>query len=167
MKMSYTKIMATFKAIIPQKLVIDPARLIRAIDNSLDMRAEDVRIDFQVTTQTWNKKPTFIIASKPGERRIYTSNAIYLFVSGGTKPHLIKPRNAPALAFFRTGFKPKTRVGYIGSNKGSVANKDFTKTQVVHHPGNDARDFDKVIAKKWKVLFPRLLQRAINAEASH
>lgn len=155
------------EAIIPKNLRLDAKRMNRAIENALDLRAADVKVDFQVTTDTWERKPAFVIAAKPGERRIYTSNKIYKFVSGGTRPHPIAARNGKALAFYRTGFRPKTRPGYIGSNKGQSANKDLTIVKrIVRHPGTRARDFDRTIQKKWQKIFPRMMQDAINYEAT-
>jgi hypothetical protein len=155
------------EAIIPKKLVVDRKRLEKAVENALDLVAENVRVDFEVTTYTWKTKPTFVIATKRGERRVYTGNLIYKFVSGGTKPHVIKPKKSKYLVFFGNGFRPKTRVNYIGSNKGHAANRNKQFRKYVIHPGVESRNFEKVIAKKWRKQFPIIMQRSINQEANH
>lgn len=139
----------------------------RAITNSLNDIALDVRIDFRVTTQTWHNRPDFVI-TRPDKwaREVSTKSVIYKYVSRGTKPHIIVPRNAKALAFFRTGFRAKTRVGRIVSLKGAPATKDFTMTLKVHHPGTKAREYEKTIGDKWQKEAPKVLQRALDAEAT-
>jgi hypothetical protein len=157
----------SMRAIVPPSLQTDPVRLRRVIENALEMHSEDIAIDFKVTTQTWKRKPKFQITKKPWKRLIFTDNKIYFFISGGTKKHRIPSihnTNAKTLRFFRTGFKPKSRVNYIGSKAGQAASKNLTMVKSVMHPGTKARNFDEVIAKKWRKLWPKLLQRALIAE---
>jgi hypothetical protein len=153
-------------AIIPRKFLRDPIRFERAIENALDGAALDVKADFGATTSTWNDRPRFYIRKQKGERFIGTDGLIYKFVSGGTKPHLIAARNAPRLAFYATGFRPKSRVRYIGANKGHRANKDFRRPLVVHHPGTQAREYPQVLKEKWDKELPKILQRSIDAECN-
>lgn len=157
------------KVYIPTELKNVRGAVERAVENALTNRAEDIRIDFLVTTQTWRRRPEFRIRRRVMGRMIYTQDSIYGYVSLGTKPHIIKAKYAPALRFYRTGFKPKTRRRVIASYAGQVANADLTLVyppKVVHHPGTEARDFHKEIADKWQKQFPKLLQQAINAEVS-
>lgn len=155
------------KVYIPTELRNVKGAVERAVENSLTNRAEDIRIDFLVTGQTWKRQPVFLIRKRPMGRMIYTNDEVYGYVSLGTRPHIIMAKNAPALRFFRTGFRAKTRTRIIASYAGKIANKDLTfvrPPKVVHHPGTEARDFQKVIAEKWRKQFPKLLQQAINAE---
>jgi hypothetical protein len=141
------------------------ARYARAIENAGNMSSKAVKVDFSVTTRTWNGQPDFTIdhmANKP-EWTIGTDNEIYKYVTGGTKAHVITPKNGKVLSFFRTGFMPKTRAGWIGSNKGRTATKDKTATKIVHHPGTQARKFVETIGDKWESEWPRQLARAIRA----
>lgn len=156
--------MLRVEVIIPKQLVFDPKRMLKTVDNALDQAAAGCKADFNTTTSTWNHRPTFLVRKGAGERTIYTSDVIYNYVSEGTRPHIIRPRQAKRLHFFRTGFRPKSRYRYIGSNQGAVANQDETFTQLVHHPGTAAREFEKVIAEKWEKELPIELQRAIDAE---
>ena len=151
--------------IIPRKVPFGSAGYKRAIENFLDMRAADIKVDFWVTTRTWKRRPTFTIAVASGERLIYTTDLIYKYVSRGTRPHIIRPKNASALAFYSVGFRPKTRARYIGSNQGASANKGFVVTKTVKHPGNEARQYEEVIREKWNKELPTLLNQALTAEA--
>jgi len=150
--------------IIPAKLLADPAKLKRVIENVLDARAADIKVDFKVTTFTWKNKPDFTISTKPGERLIYTTNLIYKFITRGTRPHIIRARRVRMLRFFRTGFRAKSRVRYIGSNQGARASKDLTYRVFVKHPGFPAREFDKEIAEKWQKQLPKMMQQELNKE---
>jgi hypothetical protein len=154
------------QVIVPTKFLRDPIRFERAIENTLDGAAKDIQVDFNVTTSTWNNKPRFYIRRSKGERFIGTDGVVYKFISGGTRPHIIKAHTLKGLAFYATGFRPKSRVRYIGANKGQRANKDFRRPMVVHHPGTEAREYPQVIAEKWNKLLPGIFQRAIKAECS-
>jgi hypothetical protein len=141
--------------------------IMQAIENQLTMTAKAIQVDFETTTRTWDERPTFKIDTIKMGRRIYTNDEIYGYIAHGTKPHIIKARNANRLAFFANGFAPKTRVGYIGSNKGRKASKDFRTPEQVSHPGTQARDYERVIKDKWDGEAPRQMQRAINNELAH
>jgi hypothetical protein len=144
---------------------LDPAKWKRAIENAGNETAKAVQVDFNVTTRTWKHKPEFKIEHGAGRPiwDISTSDEIYGYVSEGTRPHVIKPKNARMLVFRQGGFRPKSRPGFIGSNAGSPATGETRVAKVVHHPGTQAREFAQAIAKKWKVEWPRQLQRAIRA----
>jgi hypothetical protein len=144
---------------------LDPAKFKRAIENAGNMTAKAVQVDFKVTTRTWKHQPDFTIEHTQGRPiwDISTGDVIYRYVSEGTKRHPISAKNAPFLAYFKTGFRPKSRPGFIGSNAGAQASKDFRGPKTVMHPGTEAREFAQAIAKKWKIEWPRQLQRAIRA----
>ncbi len=144
---------------------LDPAKFKRAIENAGNMTAKAVQVDFKVTTRTWKHQPDFTIthAGMNPVWDISTNDEIYGYVSQGTRPHVIKPRNARILVFKQGGFRAKSRPGFIGSNAGSPATGETRIAKVVHHPGTEAREFAQTIANKWKVEWPRQLQRAIRA----
>lgn len=145
-----------------------PARLTRAVQNTIKNRTMDIYVDFQVTIMTWKHKPHFVIDAKPYRALIYTEDDIYMFVTGGTRRHPITAVNAPALRFWQGGFQAKSTVKVIGSGPGRRADQIYRvvpKPKEVMHPGIKAREFEKEIAKKWRKRAPELLQQAINAEA--
>jgi len=148
------------------KPLIPPGQMIKAINNALDGTAKAIRVDFNVTTQTWKKKPTFSIYLKgakapPGTRVVSTMNEIYMYVNYGTKPHPIRPKYANVLAF-QSGYKNKTIPNKIASRPGGAFGP-MVFSKGVQHPGTAARNFDKAIARKWRKEWSRNLQRAINS----
>jgi hypothetical protein len=88
---------------------------------------------------------------------------IWRYVNEGTVEHDIPktPRPYP-LGFHWDGpgsYKPKTAVGggYGGPGVATGPKVHFWK---VHHPGNDARDFEKHIAGKMRTWFTRRIEAA-------
>jgi hypothetical protein len=152
------------KVFIPRGLLLEPKKLERAINNALDGAAFSALVDFKVTHRTWITKPIFRLRTPgPGVRLVYTDNLIYHFVSGGTRPHAIVPKKKGGYLVFKSGFTPKSRFRYIGSNKGSKFGPTvFAKK--VKHPGTQAREFEQAIGEKWDKELPKTLQRAIDSE---
>ena len=150
------------KLIIPKKLVADPAKLSRALTNALNGVALDIQVDFKVTTQTWQHKPSFPISSPSDYRRIIaTDDEVYGFVNDGTRPHRILPKGK--LLRFRTPFQSKTLPNQIMSRGGSKGTAEVF-SRGVNHPGTKARRFDIAIKQKWDRQFRDIVQRAIDAE---
>lgn len=154
----------TMKVIIPKQL-FNTAQLERAIENALTGSAKAAKVDFDVTTQTWTKRPEFTIDSELGKRTISTDNEIYGYVNDGTVPHIIAPKKPGGVLAFGVPSGPKTQVRVIGSGAGSKGSTPV-RTRRVQHPGTDAREFDQVIKEKWDELLPVTLQRAIDSEVS-
>lgn len=154
--------MSRAKAIIPRKLAADPRLMAQVITNALNVQALAVKVDFEVTTQTWNDKPSFTIEnSGPYTRTIGTNDAKYAMLNKGTHPHLITPKSGKVLRF-QTPFQAKTVPNSISSGPGSKGGNEVY-VRSVNHPGTKPRNWDKVIAKKWRRLFPQAMQRAIDA----
>lgn len=123
--------------------------------NALRRMGTKVRADFRETTKTWSNQPDFSetvqgtsLRGGKAKLEVLTSDPIYTFVSGGTKPHGIAVVNAKTLAFSGT-FTAKTVPGVIGSGPGFKGAPDTFVTEV-WHPGIEARRFDKAIAEKWR-----------------
>lgn len=154
------------KAVVPRRLALDPRRLGRAIENALDGAARAAKVDFEVTQQTWSEKSraAFEIVSRPGERVVQTADRPYVFVTGGTRPHVIRARAAARLAF-PANFAAKTTPRRIASGAGGRGGP-MVFVREVRHPGSEAREFEVVIAAKWQGRLPVTVQRAIDAEVS-
>jgi hypothetical protein len=153
------------EVIVPARLLFDTAKLARAVENAGRGAAAGMQVDFDVTTRTWKHRPKFIVRRpRPGEWEIYTIDKIYGIVSSGSPPHKIAAKSGGRLAFNKTGFRPKSRPRYIGSNKGRQADKDFRRPAAVNHPGHTAREFPEAIVKKWEKQLPSIFQRAIDSE---
>jgi hypothetical protein len=149
-------------AIIPKKFLA--LNLEKVINNQLEEQSRAIKVDFDHTTQTWKERPSFFIKTIPNGRRIYTDNFVYMLLDRGTKAHKISARNAKTLAFFAGGFRAKSRPGWIGSNKGSAASKNFITPKSVNHPGFPAREYEGTIKEKWDKEAPRQFSRALRAE---
>jgi len=137
-----------------------------AIVSTLNGTAKAIKVDFDVTTQTWQHRPSFKIAS-PSEyvREISTNDDVYAMLEVGTKPHVIRPKKPRGILRFTVPFRAKTVPNAIRSNKGSKGNT-LVVARVVHHPGTKARNWSKVIAKKWNAQIGVTFQRAIDAEVN-
>lgn len=113
--------------------------------------------DLESTVRTWDHKPKFdvTITNTGGDYSIAagTDNLIYLFVSGGTKPHTIAARRSPYL-IFQGGYRAKTRVGIIGSQAGGRdPNGDWFRKKQVKHPGFPGRQFiGKIQSRRQKTM---------------
>lgn len=146
------------KAIIPKKLPFPKSPQVKAaIREVLDIRAEAVLRDHQKTVGSWRKKPTFKIRKLNQYARIVgTDNKIWLMLDAGTRPHLIRAKNARRLSF-RVPYRAKSRPGFIGSNAGSTGNKQVFAL-VVAHPGTDPRRWTEAMQKRENVEFPKALR---------
>lgn len=152
------------KVIIPKELALDPKRMARAIDNALDGAALAAKVDLQVPTQTWKNehKANFIIVKQPGKRLVQTSDTPYIYVDQGTKPHVIRAKNAKVLAF-QANYQAKTSPRWIGSRAGGPSGP-MVYTPEVHHPGFEGRAFSETVAEKWQKELPIILQRSVDSE---
>ncbi len=146
--------MITVRAIIPTKVALDTEAMGRAIENTLDALAKDIKIDFDVTTQTWHDRPEFGIDKSEGRRLVATDNEIYGYLDRGTSVRY---------ATMSQDFAPKTRTGFIGSNAGRGG---VVRVSRLHpRPGIQARNFAAAIQKKWDAQMQTIFQRAIDSEA--
>lgn len=147
---------------VDPRLILRPATFIRAVTRGLDSAAKGVLSDLKVVTKTWEHKPPFVII-KPSrfERVIGTDDRIFLFVDGGTDPHIIRPRNARVLTWIGANYRAKTVPRQVRSRKGGNDNT-IVYARAVQHPGNEPRAFTEVIADEWQDRLPRIIQREID-----
>ncbi len=112
----------------------------------------------------WVNKPTFEtrIAVRPDKISMTVFPAgpnagIYEIVDQGSPPHIIKPVKAKMLVF-RLGYKSKTLAKPARTvSGGGKATGDVVFAKLVHHPGSEAREFSKVIAKDIQPQFKDLI----------
>lgn len=156
---------AIITAIKPKNLeLISSDKMRRAVIGVLVDTQREGLIEYRKTVATWDSKPKFRgetprITGAHIELRFGTDNEIYAYVDFGTRPHLILPRRAPALAF-QSGYTPKTARGVIGSTRGgSSGNRVFARA--VYHPGTQARLFTKIIAAKAQAKIKPRMDKAI------
>lgn len=151
--------MATvWKQIKPARLREDAMRL--ALLNGMRRMGTKIKADFEKTTATWKHKPKFevmVSLTKPGPTVVVdTNDEIYRYVNDGTEAHVILPKKAKALRFPGT-FTSKTVPGVLEARQGSSGGGDVFAKGVLH-PGTKARNFDKMIARKWQGLFKREME---------
>lgn len=144
------------------KQLFDVRKVEAAIERALDDAAQTVKAELEKNTATWETDVNFEIRKFPGERVIGTDNLIYKFVTGGTRKHDIPVRNAPRLAFYRTGFKAKTSPRRLGSVAGRRAYANFVRPLVVTHPGTEARNFEAGVVKKWEKRLQKQIIKTIS-----
>lgn len=111
----------------------------QVIENALDKVAAEGKAILEDITKGWKNRPEFTIIKGQLTRDIVTDSDIFIYVDLGTRPHEIRPRTAKALVF-RVGGTAKTQPNILGSGSGAKGNT-LVRAQVVHHPGNEARNF--------------------------
>lgn len=141
------------KVIVTKEILADPVRLNRVIENQMDMAAEGMRVDFEVTVQTWKRQPEFTIFRARGQRVVGTTDTIYKFLNGGTRVRR---------AVMTPGFRAKTVPGKIKSRVGRGERRYVSVKLAL--PGIQPRQFSDTVAKKWRKLFRIQLQRAFDVE---
>ncbi|SRR5258706_1611243 len=153
--------MANSTAILPKgRSLAKPMRVI--ISNTLSAQAKAIKVDLALPAATWDHKVNVAInAPTPYERQITVDDEIYAMLNAGTRAHDIKPRSGGILRF-RTPFRAKTVPDQIRSNKGALGNVTVW-SHGVHHPGTRARNWDRVIGKKWRERIGDIFQRSIDA----
>lgn len=122
-----------------------------ALEKALQKTGRLVKQDFESTVTTWKQKPVFFVRVDLDGITAGTDDEIYGYVNDGTKPHIIRARNAPNLRFQVGGFVPKSQPGRILSRGGRAASGAFVTTKQVMHPGTEARRFDLLISKRRQV----------------
>ena len=154
------------KGLKPSKLKVDKVRL--NILNELRAEGRVIKKEFDKTTATWKgAKPTFEIAvGLTGTDAIVIigpagsteGSQKWIWLNDGTRPHVIKAKNAPNLVF-RTGFTAKTKVRTFSSSVGS-SSPPWRSTKQVNHPGIEARDWTGEIVKRRQKKFTKRILKA-------
>ena len=123
--------------------------------------------EYQKTTRHWKHKVAF--SGRIFEKGIATTievgydDKIYGYVDEGTRPHIIRPKRAKALAF-PSVFAPKTRPKSLVSTAGKSGGATVF-AQEVHHPGSKAREFSPQIKKKMEPVLETDMQKAMSLGA--
>lgn len=153
------------KAIKPKG--INEKAMVAELTAEMKAISDGIAKDFEATTRTWDNKPKFSrdLQSSPSRIRAYvwTVDAVYGYVSGGTKPHRILPKRGKVLRFAGT-YRAKTTPGVIGSSNGGSSGPEVF-SRGVQHPGTKARNFDEAIEKKWQAPFQKRMNAAMDRAA--
>jgi hypothetical protein len=131
----------------------------------------DLLAYFERVTKSWRNAQTFKATRKITKEQmtvsvkpVGASAKIWEYVSQGTRPHIIRPKNKRALRFEWGGYgsyKPKTTTsgGYQGP--GVVVGGKTVFRMEVKHPGNKARNFERHIARWYAPQFRRTMDAAV------
>lgn len=138
----------------------------RVLEYSATEIGRGVRLDFQRTTRSWQKRPEFTtdVATGPfgAEVMVGTNDAVYNFVDRGTRAHWIAPRYPGGVLAFQWGgpgsYVAKTTPGFLGSQAGGPTGGRVVR-RVVRHPGSAPRDFSKIIHWRWQSKAPDILRK--------
>jgi len=139
------------------------------MQRELEKYVKDVKLDFDATVATWDRKPVFQtdVSVLPDivSVKVWTDDEIYGYVDKGTKSRDIKPKPGKRLAFW-VGGTPKTRPRQDTAGPGSPGTKlivlpvgvpvhkhaikarNFTKEIRLHHQKDFYNRIDKAI-RKW------------------
>ena len=162
--------MLIYKAIKPDKLKTDA--MVREIEKALKEAGEILLDAHKRIVTTWDPPPTFKVSTSRvtmNTKRLIvgvsTDDMRWKWTDEGTKPHVIRPKNAKRL-MFPTKFSPKSRPGRLQAYAGS-SGPPMAVAMEVHHPGTKARDFTGQIRKKRapqvRGALLRGMQRAVKA----
>jgi hypothetical protein len=149
--------------------VINVATLRSELNEAMEELQDGVLRDFESTVATWSTQVGFDVKLTTGQAitlKVSPSGSgaeIWGHVNEGTRPHIIRPRNARALAF-RSNYRAKTAPGRIRSGAGGSRGASVFSQQVFH-PGSEGRDFTGLIADKWKPEFKRIGENAMRRVA--
>ena len=144
--------------------LLDPAKLQSSVNAALDKVAKSVQADYKLTYSTWTKVRPDAKISTPavGQRKVEVTDKIYRMLDYGTRAHRIRPRRAKFLFFARSGFRAKTRLGWIGSSAGSRGTRD-TFAREVRHPGTKPRNWTLTIYERHRLDLQKEVDKAIKA----
>ena len=158
-----------FKEIKPEKL--NDAAMWYELQAAILKVADEMEDDFKKTTETWEHPVKFEKITDVSENMsilVGTDDEIYGYVDKGTRPHKIYPKRQGGKLYFKWGgsgsYRAKTTPNVIGS-QGGGSSGDMVAFPYVNHPGTKARNFDKIIQKKWQVRFKRRMEDAMKRAA--
>lgn len=106
--------------------------------------------DYESTARTWDHKVKFEMTEQEtgGDYivTVGTDDPIYGYVDDGTRAHVIRPKRSRFLRYL-SAYRPKTRVGIIGSQAGGASGDPRFATEV-NHPGFPGRKFTQTIRNR-------------------
>lgn len=159
--------LSEIKVILPPQFRYDAMR--KELAGGIQNVIKGMTKDYENVTRTWEHKPRMIgdrgaqvsspqigtqIRVMVGPDPADDNSRIFGYVDKGTRPHVIRPRRAKALAFVWGGpgsYRAKTRSGFLSSTAGGPTGS-LVFRKFVRHPGTKARNFTEQIQSKWQAL---------------
>lgn len=126
----------------------------------------------ELVVRDWDHRPRFEIEYDIGQYRIVfrvkatgRHAAIWQYVNEGTEPHQIYPRLRGGKLTFRTAYTAKTAPVAKVNPGGGRASGEWRSSEVVNHPGSEARLFTQEFEKRLRPEFRRRMENAIRRGA--
>lgn len=154
---------ANFKTIIAKQ----KKAIAKEIEQELRDTGMELKTSHDKVVREWTHRPSF--------KATYSTHAaiqsvkispqgrhkdLWTWVDKGTKPHVIRAKNAPFLKF-QTGYSARTApIAKSAQGTGQRFGSWVQKTEV-QHPGTEARDFSKTFMKELTPSFGDRIQAAI------
>lgn len=154
---------ASFKTILARQKKFVEAE----VNQELMRSGQELRTDHEKVVRDWVHKPTFRaeLDTRAAVRTVKivpkgVHKAIWYYVDRGTKPHIIRAKNKPFLAF-QTGYSARTApVAKFGVGTGQKFGA-WRRKKEVNHPGTKARKFTETFLKELSPPFPDRIQAAV------
>ena len=135
-----------------------------ALEKEAQAIANDIVLEFTLATATWKHQPKYekIVQVGPSSIEILvgTDDEIFGYVDKGTRPHMIYPVKAKALAF-PSIFVPKSTPGALVSGAGFSGGATVF-AGAVHHPGTKPRNITKQIHRMFSQKTRRRMEKALS-----
>lgn len=123
-----------------------PTRALRDAGNRIGDKLKKL---LQQPTSTWQHKPrmnkSVAVSNSTATIVISVNDEPYIYVSLGTRPHIIAAKNAKMLRFDRRT-TPKTTPNSLTAGSGSKSG-EMVFAKAVRHPGTRARNFHILAVK--------------------
>jgi len=159
------------KRIKASKLNLDAMRL--ALLNPMRDVGKDIKKEYEKITDPWSHKVEFEILRviskglESVEVGVLTNDKIFDYLDRGTKggykiPKTVTPGKRLA---FQTEYSARTAPNSIGSHGTGQSSGKWTRPQQVTHPGIEARNFSKIIAKNMLPRFKKRMEKAMKEVA--
>lgn len=154
---------ANFKTIIARQ----KKEIAKEIEFELRATGQELKTGHDKVVREWTHRPTFkaqysthaaiqsVKITPQGQHK-----AIWFYVDLGTKPHVIRAKNAPFLKF-QTGYSARTAaVAKSAQGTGQRFGSWVQKTEV-QHPGTEAREFSKTFMDELSPSFEDRINAAV------
>ena len=161
-----------FRAIRSRRAFVNYPEVRRVLESALDNVVKPHFIKaFDTITSNWEHKPEFngrkFITPDAVKVNIFPTGKnkeIYGYVTKGTRPHTIRAKKAPVLAFVWGGpgsYAAKTGPGGSWYNgPGFVVGGRETFRKEVRHPGSKPRNLEALVAKREKPWYNKTMEAA-------
>lgn len=146
-------------AIKPNAKKIQFTRFADAAKLGMKDAAEAAEKDLQSTAKTWKHSITITTKERADGYSLSVDDDVWNMLDKGTRAHRIIARKAKRLRF-GSGFRPKTRPGFVGSQAGSSGGAPVFVSSV-NHPGTTARGWSKLIGAKYRAQLKTFISKRI------